>query len=221
MAPKARSAVTPPRYMKSTSPWRGRPFPPVTGSWRKPSFSTPSITIASSTTAPTRGPKVRRCSKPTARTARTMTGGRDVTAATRDRGESRQETASRPEPARTLAGQPTPQLTPQLTPGAPIAVAAEVERATEQVEVTQAAPAPAAEPAPVPAGEDGASRPRRGRPRRKPTDGAASSTASSEAPPRRARPRRAAAAPAAAESSPSPVKDEAADDDTPPDGTGA
>jgi hypothetical protein len=36
--------------------------------------------------------------------------------ATRDRGESRQETASRPEPARTLAGQPILQLTPQLTP---------------------------------------------------------------------------------------------------------
>jgi len=110
---------------------------------------------------------------------------------------------------------------PPANPEAPIAAAAEVERATEQVAVTQAAPAPAAEPAPVPAGEDGASRPRRGRPRRKPTDGAASGTASSEAPPRRARPRRAAAAPAAAESSPSPAKDEAADDDTPPDGTGA
>ena len=108
---------------------------------------------------------------------------------------------------------------PPANPEAPIAAAAEVERATEQVAVTQAAPA--AEPAPVPAGEDGASRPRRGRPRRKPTDGAASGTASSEAPPRRARPRRAAAAPAAAESSPSPAKDEAADDDTPPDGTGA
>ena len=106
---------------------------------------------------------------------------------------------------------------PPANPEAPIAAAAEVERATEQVAVTQAAPA--AEPAPVPAGEEGASRPRRGRPRRKPTDGAASGTASSEAPPRRARPRRAAAAPAAAE--PSPAKDEAADDDTPPDGTGA
>ena len=108
---------------------------------------------------------------------------------------------------------------PPANPEAPIAAAAEVERATEQVAVTQAAPA--AEPAPVPAGEDGASRPRRGRPRRKPTDGAASGSASSEAPQRRARPRRAAAAPAAAESSPSPAKDEAADDDTPPDGTGA